>query len=46
MDEHALQIINLIRDYLIAEYGEEFLSLTERDQNLVIYDELQKHIKQ
>lgn len=46
MDEHRLQIINLIRDYLIGEYGEEFLELTEREQNLIICDELQKHIKQ
>lgn len=37
------KIINLIREDLIERYEEEFLELSEKDQILIICDELQKH---
>ena len=39
------KIIELIREDLIVKHGEEFLELTEREQTLLICDELQKHFK-
>ena len=36
------KIIESIRDYLIVKHGDEFLALTEREQTLIICDELQK----
>ena len=39
------KIINLIRESLIEKHGEEFLELSERDQTLIICDELQKHFE-
>ena len=39
------KIINLIRESLIEKHGEEFLELTEREQTLLICDELQKHFE-
>lgn len=45
MDAKKEKIITLIREDLIARYGEEFLELTEKEQNLIIWDELQKHFE-
>lgn len=39
------KIITLIREALIEEHGEDFLDLTEREQTLLICDELNKHFK-
>lgn len=39
------KIINLIREALIEKHGEDFLELTEREQTLLICDELQKQFK-
>lgn len=39
------KIIKAIREALIEEHGEEFLELSEREQNLLICDELQKQFK-
>ena len=39
---HEEKIIELIREALIEQYGDEFLELTEREQTLLICDELQK----
>lgn len=39
------KIINLIREDLIERYKEEFLELSEREQTLLICDELQKHFE-
>ena len=39
------KIIKLIREELIEKHGEEFLELTEREQNLLICDEIQKYFK-
>lgn len=39
------KIIELVRDSLIVKYGDEFLALTEREQNLIISDELQKQFE-
>lgn len=39
------KIIDLIREDLILKHGEDFLELTEREQTLLICDELQKHFK-
>ena len=36
------KIIDLIRDHLIVKHGDEFLALTEREQNLLISDEIEK----
>lgn len=37
------KIINLIRESLIERYGEEFIELTEREQTLLICDEINKY---
>lgn len=39
------KIINLIREDLIVKHGEDFLELTEREQTLLICDELQKQFE-
>ena len=39
------KIINLIREALIEKHGEEFLELSEKEQTLIICDELQKHFE-
>ena len=39
------KIINLIREALIEKHGEDFLELSENDQNLIICDELQKQFE-
>jgi hypothetical protein len=39
------KILNLIREDLIVRHGEEFLELTEREQTLLICDELEKQFK-
>lgn len=39
------KIINLIRESLIEKHGDEFLALTEREQTLLICDEIEKHFK-
>ena len=36
------KIIDTIRDVLIVKYGDEFLALTEREQTLLICDEIEK----
>ena len=33
----VIETINLIREYLIREYGDEFLQASEKDQILLIY---------
>ena len=40
------KILYLIREALIERHGEEFLELTEREQTLLICDELQKSFEQ
>ena len=39
------KIINLIREALIEKHGEEFLELSEKEQTLIICDELQKQFE-
>ena len=39
------KIINLIRESLIEKHGEDFLELTEKEQTLIICDEIEKHFK-
>ena len=39
------KIINLIRDSLIVKYGDEFLALTEREQALLISEEIRKQFE-
>ena len=39
------KIINLIREDLIVKHGEDFLELTEKEQTLLICDELQKQFE-
>lgn len=36
------KIINLIREALIEKHGEDFLDLTEKEQTLIISDEIEK----
>ena len=37
------KIISLIRDELTVKYGDDFLALSEKEQNLLISDEIQKY---
>jgi len=39
------KIIDTIRDTLIVKYGDEFLALTEKEQTLIICDEIEKCFK-
>lgn len=36
------KIITTIRESLVEKYGEEFLALTEKEQNFIICDEIEK----
>lgn len=38
------KIVQGIRDYLIEKDGDKFLRLSEKDQQLLIIDVIQKHI--
>lgn len=39
------RILNTIREALIEKHGDEFLSLTDKEQTLIICDELNKQFE-
>ena len=38
-------LINAIEDYLVAQYGEEYLTLPEETKYLLIADTLTQHVE-
>lgn len=42
---HQEKIITMIRESLVEKHGEEFLVLTEKEQTLIICDEIEKYFE-
>lgn len=39
------KIYNIIRDHLIEKHGEEFLLLSEKERNLLIWDTMREYVE-